>query len=79
MSQKNKEIKEENKAKTVQFPGELNGRKYVFQLEEGAPWNDIKAMLSAYRDQIVMFQYEEVKKSQESLKKEDSSPKEDTK
>lgn len=59
---------ETKKPEVITIPVERAGRKYQFQLEDGALFEDIKTVLSILRDYIVRLQVQDElsKKEEES-------------
>ena len=60
------EKKEAKAPEMIPISVERNGKKYVFNLEVGAPFEDAKSVLSTLRDYIVRLQVQdEIKKEKE--------------
>ena len=54
--------------KMIDIPAEFNGRKYLFQFQEGTPFAEIKEVLSQLRDEVAYGHKIEVMR-QDALKK----------
>lgn len=54
--------------KMIDIPAEFNGRKYLFQFQEGTPFAEIKEVLSQLRDEVAYGHKTEVMR-QDALKK----------